>query len=126
MSSRVEFSRDPEVWVPMVKRVTLQWFYRNLGMVSLPIGMEVISQSIDILCRDEGMGSWEWLLEGRVLAWRNVPIDGAAKVDAYVIGSKLRQNNVVFVRNQFWKMWFMQSVLSTLDRSMLGRILATI
>lgn len=126
LAEKVEFSRDPEVWVPIVKRVTLQWFYRNLGMVSLPMGMEVISQSIDILCKREGMGSWEWLLEGRALAWRNVPIDNAAKIDAYVVGSKRRQKNVLFVRNQFWKMWFMQSALSTLDKSIPGRILAVI
>ena len=108
----------------MVERVIFQWFYRQLGMVNLPMGIEVISEAIDILVNEKGYGSWRWLVEGRVLVWEDVPIDGVGRVNAYVFGGKNRQKNSVFARQGFWKMYTIETVLRTFDRTILGRVLA--
>lgn len=124
MEQRVELSRDPKDWAQVVERVTFQWFYRQLGTVNLPMGIDVISKAIDILVKEKGLGGWRWLLEGRVLVWENVPVDKVGKVHAYVFGGKARQKNSVFVRQGFWKMYTIETALSTLDRTIFGRVLA--
>lgn len=124
MKQKVELSRDPKDWAPVVEKVTFQWFYRQLGIVNLPMGIDVISKAVDILAKEKGMGSWHWLTEGRVLVWEDVPIDGVGKAHAYVFGGKNRQKNSVFVRQGFWKMYTMETVFSVFDRTVLGRILA--
>lgn len=121
---RVEFSRDPKDWAPVVERVTFQWFYRQLGMVNLPMGIDVISQAIDILVKEKEMGSWRWLLEGRTLVWEGVPVNGVAKVNAYVFGGKRRKKNTVFVRQGFWKFYAIETALKVVNKSLVGRTLA--
>ena len=121
---RVEFSRDPKDWAPVVERVTFQWFYRQLGVVNLPMGIDVISQAIDILVKEKGMGSWRWLLEGRTLVWEGVPVNGVAKVHAYVFGGKRRKKNTVFVRQGFWKFYAIETALKVVNKSLVGRTLA--
>lgn len=124
MEQRVELSRDPKDWAPLVERVTFQWFYRQLGAVNLPMGIDVISKAIDILAKEKGLGKWRWLIEGRTLVWENVPVDNVAKVSAYVFGGKARQKNSVFLRQGFWKMYTIETALRTFDRTIFGRILA--
>lgn len=121
---RIEFSRDPKDWAPVVERVTFQWFYRQLGAVNLPMGINIISRAIDILVKEKGMGSWHWLREGQVLVWEDVPVDHVARVHAYVFGGKRRKKNTVFVRQGFWKMYAIETTLNVFDRSLVGRTLA--
>jgi len=87
------------------------------------MGIDVISQAVDILVNEKGMGSWRWLLEGRTLVWENVPINKVAKVHAYVFGGK-RQKNSVFLRQGFWKMYTIETALNVVNKSLIGRTLA--
>lgn len=121
---KAEFSRDPEDWAPLVERVIHQWFYRLAGAVTLPMGIDVISEAIDILSKEKGFGNWHWIREGQVLVWENVPINHAGRVHAYVIGSKRRKKNTMFMRQEFWRMYFFEATLTAFDRSIIGRILA--
>jgi hypothetical protein len=118
----IEKSKDPKDWAPLIEKITWQIMYRQLGIVSIPIGIDITSQAIDILCKEKGMGSWEWLLEGRVLLWKDIPIDKAMKVYCYVYGSKLRQKNSVFTRVGFWRMYFFELSLKTLNLILTKRI----
>ena len=93
-------------------------------MVNLPMGIDVISQAIDILVKEKGMGSWRWLLEGRTLVWEGVPVNGVAKVNAYVFGGKRRKKNTVFVRQGFWKFYAIETALKVVNKSLVGRTLA--
>ena len=112
-------------WKPIFERIVLQIFYRQLGMVSVPCPIAKSAEAIDLLCK-EGYGNWRWLLDNRILIWENIPIDHAAKVHAYVFGSMKRQENSVIIRQGFWKMYIAEGILSTLNISILGRILARI
>ncbi|MEM2258276.1 MAG: hypothetical protein QXV39_09190, partial [Candidatus Caldarchaeum sp.] len=106
------------------ERVSFQAFYRQLGMVALPIDIMTASQAIDILTKERGKGNWSWLLENRVLLWENIPIDHAVRYHAYVFGSPVRKKNSVFTRVGWWRMYFFEIGLKALDQSILGRILA--
>lgn len=120
----MELSTNPRDWAPIVERVTFQWFYRQLGMVNLPMGLDVISQAIDILVKEKGYGTWRWLVEGRALVWEDVPVDSIGKVHAYVVGGATRQKNSVFIRQGFWKMYFLETALKTFDRLVLSRVMS--
>jgi len=109
-----EKSQNPEDWAPIVERVTFQVFYRSLGMVALPAGIDIVSKAIDILS-SKGMGTWKWLITDRVLVWQGIPVDSALKVHCYVFGSKYRPKNTVLVRQGFWRMYFFELGLKTLD-----------
>jgi hypothetical protein len=120
-----EVSRNPEDWAPIIERIVFQVFYRQLGIVSVHCGISVAAQAIDMLCK-KGYGSWKWLLQDRVLVWWDIPVNGAAKVHAYVFGGKIRDQNTVLVRQGFWRMYFLESSLRTFNETILGRILARI
>lgn len=113
----IEKSKDPADWAPIVERAVWQVTYRQLGIVSLPQGIDIISKAIDILCREKKYGSWEWLLDGRVLLWKDIPVNGAMKVHTYVYGSKLRQRNSVFTRVGFFRMYFFELSMLTLNQA---------
>jgi hypothetical protein len=115
-----EKSLDPKDWSPIVERIIFQVFYRQLGIVAIPMGIDVISKSIDILCREKGYGTWEWLNKDRVLLWKDIPINHAAKSHAYVFGGKIRQRNTVFVRQGFYRMYFFELAARTLNRLRAG------
>lgn len=117
-------SENPEVWAPLIERIIWQVSYRQLGMVALYCPIDVAAQAIDILSKEKGMGDWKWLLEGRALVWQNVPVDSALLVHIYVFGGKTRRKNTVFVRQGFWRMWFIEAGLRLFDESIVGRILA--
>jgi len=121
MSERI--SEKPSDWAPIIKRALWQVAYRNLGMISLHVPIDVVANAIDILTK-EGMGNWKWLLEGRVLVWENIPIDHALKIHAYVLGSKHRRENIAIIRQGFWRMWFIEAGLRIFDKTIVGRILA--
>ncbi|RLG77365.1 MAG: hypothetical protein DRO12_02495 [Thermoprotei archaeon] len=120
---RAGASNRPEDWAPIVKSVLFQVFYRQLGIVALPQGISVISKAIDWLCKEEGMGKWRWLLDDRVLVWEDVPIGKAMKIDLYAFGGKMRNMNTVFVRIGFWKMYVIESMLTTLNKGIVGSML---
>ena len=120
----VERSEDPKVWAPVIERITFQVAYRQLGIVALYVPIDVAAQAIDMLCTSKGMGDWKWLLEGRALVWENVPIDSAIRVHMYVFGGKTRRKNTVFVRQGFWRMYFIEAGLRLFDESIVGRIIA--
>jgi len=109
-----EKSKNPEDWAPIVERVVFQVFYRSLGIVSLPVGMDVVSKAIDILSK-KGIGTWKWLTTDRVLVWEGIPVNSALKVHCYVFGAKYRGKNTVLVRQGFWRMYFFEFSLRTLD-----------
>ncbi len=121
-----EVSKNPEDWAPIVERIVFQVFYRQLGMVALRSGISVISQTIDMLCKEKGYGSWKWLLEGRLLLWEDIPINNAAKVHTYVFGGKTRDKNTTFIRQGWWRMYMVETTLRTFDKTIIGRILAKI
>lgn len=116
-----EKSKDPADWAPIVERAVWQVMYRQLGIVSLPQGIDIISKAIDILCKEKKYGSWEWLLDDRVLLWKDIPVNGAMKVHTYVYGSKLRQRNSVFTRVSFYRMYFFELGMLTLNRAITYR-----
>lgn len=124
LSPQIVTSENPRDWAPIVEKISFQAFYRQLGMVSLPQGIKVISQAIDILTKEKGLGKWTWLLENRVLLWEDIPIDGAVRYHAYVWGSGLRQENTVFTRLGWWRMYFFETALRTFDKTIIGRIIA--
>jgi hypothetical protein len=93
-------------------------------MCALPCDIKVAVPAIDILCKEEGIGKWSWLLENRVVLWEDVPVDGAFKVNIYVFGSPVRGKNTVLARQGFWRMYFFELGLRVLDVSIIGRILA--
>jgi hypothetical protein len=126
LRSQIEKSEDPRAWADIIARVSFQAFYRQLGMVSLPIGITVASQAIDILCKERNMGEWGWLLEDRVLLWKEIPIDSAVRYHAYVYGSPFRNKNSVFTRVGWWRMYFVEAALKAFDASMLGRTLVEV
>jgi len=121
--SGVYRSEDPEDWKPIIARILFQVAYRQLGIVALYCDINVAAKSIDMLCK-EGYGKWAWLLEGRALVWEDAPIDGALRVHLYVFGGKARRKNTVFVRQGFWRMYFLETSLRTFNETILGRILA--
>jgi len=107
-------SNRPEDWAPIFEKVILQVFYRVLGMVSIPIGIDLAARAIDLLCR-QGKGRWRWLVTGSALVWEDAPIDAAAKVYAYIFGGP-RQKNTVLVRSGFWRMYVLESAMTAIDR----------
>ena len=113
----VKVSRDPEAWKNIIKKVTFQVAYRQLGMVSLHCPLKVAVQAINLLSK-EGYGHFRWLIPGRIGVWRNVPIGDPKKpaliIDIYVLGSKIRQKNTVFIRVGWWKMYVIEAVLATI------------
>jgi hypothetical protein len=119
----VEVSKDPEVWKPIVERIVFQVFYRQLGIVAIPAGIDTVVKAIDLLCK-EGKGSWRWLVQDRIIVWENVPIDKAMKVHCYVYGGKTRQKNTVFTRVGFWRCYVIETTLRTFGKTLAGRILA--
>ena len=119
-------SLDPKAWAPLVERALWQVAYRQLGMVSLHVPIDVAAKAINILCKEKGLGDWKWLLTGRALVWENVPIDHAIKIWVYVFGSKVRKQNTVFVRQGFWRMYFLESSLITFNKSIVGKIFSLI
>jgi len=121
--SGVYRSENPEDWKPIIARILFQVAYRQLGIVALYCSIDVAAKAIDMLCK-EGYGRWSWLLEGRVLVWEDAPIDGALKVHLYVFGGKMRKKNTVFVRQGFWRMYFIETSLRTFNMTIPGRILA--
>lgn len=118
-------SEKPEDWAPIIQRILFQVAYRQLGIVALYCNIKVAAEAIDILCK-QGFGRWSWLLEGRALVWEDAPIDSALKVHLYVFGGKTRGKNTVFVRQGFWRMYFIETSLRTFNETILGRILAKI
>ena len=119
-----ERSEDPEVWAPLIERVMWQVAYRQLGMVALYVPIDVAVKAIDILTKTKNMGRWKWLLKGRAIVWEDVPIDSALKVHVYVFGSKHRRKNTVFVRQGFWRMYFIEAGLRLFDESIVGKIIS--
>ena len=117
-------TEDPNVWAPLIKRITFQVAYRQLGMVALYCPIDVAVKAIDILCSTEGMGRWKWLLEGRAIVWEDVPVNGALYIHIYVFGGKLRRKNTVFVRQGFWRMYTIEAGLRLFDQTLVGRIIA--
>lgn len=122
----VERSEKPEDWVPIIERIIFQVAYRQLGIVALYCPIDVAAGAIDILTKTKNMGRWRCLLEGRALVWEDVPINGAMKVHLYVFGGTTRRKNTVFVRQGFWEMYVIEAAISTLNKSIIGRILARI
>jgi len=122
----VRRSEDPNVWAPLIKKVTFQVAYRQLGMVALYCPIDVAVKAIDILCSTENMGRWKWLLEGRAIVWEDVPVDSALYIHIYVFGGKRRRKNTVFVRQGFWRMYTIEAFLRLLNESTIGRIVAKI
>ena len=119
----VRRTEDPDVWAPLIERVTFQVAYRQLGMVALYVPIDVAAQAIDILCSEKGMGNWKWLLKDRMLVWENVPVNGALYIHMYVFGGKIRRKNTVFVRQGFWRMYVIEAGLRVLDESIVYKIL---
>lgn len=113
----VYVSKDPNDWKEIIKRATYQVAYRQLGMVSLHVPLNVAVQSIRLLVKD-GYGRFRWLIPGRVGLWENVPVVSpdkpAIRINIYVFGSKIRQKNTVFVRVGWWKMYVIDAVLMTI------------
>ena len=120
----VRRSEDPYVWAPLIRKVTWQIAYRQLGMCALHCPIDVAVRAIDILCREEGMGNWRWLLTNRAIVWQDVPIDGALYIHVYVFGSRRRRQNTVFVRQGWWRMYIVEAGLRLFDESIVGKILA--
>jgi hypothetical protein len=108
-----------------MERIVFQVFYRQLGMVSVHCGISTAAQAIDTLCK-KGYGSWKWLLQDRALVWQDIPVNGAAKVHAYVFGGKLRDQNTVIVRQGFYRMYVLESAIRAFNETIVGRILASI
>lgn len=121
----LERSEKPEDWVPVIERVTFQVAYRQLGTCALYVPIDVAIKAIDILCK-RGMGSWRYLLEDRAIVWEDVPTNHALKTHLYVFGGKSRRKNTVFVRQGFWRMYFIESTIRTFDKTVIGRLLAKI
>jgi hypothetical protein len=121
----VRRTEEPEIWADVIKKIVFQTAYRQLGIVSLYCPIDVAAQAIDILSSG-GMGKWRWLIENRVLVWEEVPVDSALFIHLYVFGGKLRRKNTVFVRQGFWRMYFVEAGLRLFDKSIVGRILSKI
>ena len=120
----VRRTEDPVVWSKVIEKIVFQVAYRQLGIVALYVPIDVTAKAIDILCREKGMGSWKWLLTGRSLVWEDVPVNEALYIHIYVFGSKHRRKNTVFVRQGFWRMYFIEAGLRLFDESIVGRIIA--
>jgi hypothetical protein len=120
-----EVSKNPEDWKPIIDRAMFQVAYRQLGMVALYTGIDVAAAAIDLLAK-EGKGSWKWLLTGRALVWEDVPVDHAMKIHVYAFGGKERRKNTVFVRQGWWRMYFIEAGLRLFDETIAGRLLSAI
>lgn len=112
---KVERSEKPEDWIEPIKRVIWQLSYRVLGQVSLYCPIDVAVGAIDTLSK-LGMGEWKWLIKDRVIIWFDIPINHAMKMHAYVYGSKLRRKNTVFTRVGWWRMYFIESLLTRINK----------
>jgi len=119
-----EVSYDPKDWAPIFERIIFQIAYRQLGIVALHCPIKVSAETIDYLCKNKGMGEWKWLLSNRILIWSSVPVNHAMKVHIYIFGGKERQQNTVFVRQGFWRLWLIETAFRTFDKTLPGRILA--
>lgn len=100
---------------PIVGAVLFQVYYRQLGVVSIHIGIKDVMESVKRLQSERG-GEIVEVLRDRVFQWRDVEaFPGTnARVNVWIFGSDIRQKNTLFLRVGFWKLWFIDLAVARL------------
>lgn len=91
---------------PILSSALFQVFYRQLGMISLHIGVKAMVESARRLQPERG-GEIDEILPERVYQWRGVEVfpGTGMRMNVWLVGSAMRQKNCLLMRVGWWTLW---------------------